>query len=67
MSGHSAPALGRRSFIAGSASLGLATALPGGAAAVAREIGEFRLVAAPGQVPLVGVPYPETQVWTYNG
>jgi FtsP/CotA-like multicopper oxidase with cupredoxin domain len=67
MSGYLGPALSRRSFIAGSAGLAVATALPRSAAALAAAVTEFRLVAGAGQIPLVGSPHPDTPVWCYNG
>jgi FtsP/CotA-like multicopper oxidase with cupredoxin domain len=56
----------RRSFLIGSASLVAAASLPreSRGAAPAKE---FTLSAAPGRVRLVGLPYPETDVWSYNG
>jgi FtsP/CotA-like multicopper oxidase with cupredoxin domain len=56
----------RRSFLFGSASLVAAASLPreSRGAAPAKD---FILRAAPGRVPLVGPPYPETDVWSYNG
>jgi FtsP/CotA-like multicopper oxidase with cupredoxin domain len=33
----------------------------------AGPIADFRLVARPGRTHLVGAPYPETAVWSYNG
>jgi FtsP/CotA-like multicopper oxidase with cupredoxin domain len=38
-------------------------AWPGRAASSAK----YELVARPGRAPLVGAPYPETAVWSYNG
>lgn len=67
MSRFSQPMLSRRSFMAGSAGVVSATALPRQADALAPAIREFRLVAAPGQSSLVGAAHPETSVWTYNG
>jgi FtsP/CotA-like multicopper oxidase with cupredoxin domain len=56
----------RRSFLAagGGAAIGaFLPAWPGRAASSA----EYDLVARPGRAPLVGAPYPETLVWSYNG
>ena len=41
----------------------LASAWPAGAAAIPQH----RLAARSGRTPLVGAPYPETAVWSYNG
>ena len=63
----SGPAVGRRAFLLGSASLACATALnvqPRVARAQTREV---KLVAAPGRVSLVGPPHPDTDVWCYGG
>jgi FtsP/CotA-like multicopper oxidase with cupredoxin domain len=56
----------RRSFLAagGGAAIGVfLPAWPGRAASSAK----YELVARPGRAPLVGAPYPETAVWSYNG
>jgi FtsP/CotA-like multicopper oxidase with cupredoxin domain len=58
--------LSRRSFLAtsGGAAVGaLLPAWPGRAASSAT----YDLVARPGRAALVGAPYPETSVWSYNG
>jgi FtsP/CotA-like multicopper oxidase with cupredoxin domain len=61
------PNVDRRSLLVGSASLAAATAFPrdgySGAVIPAKE---FALTAAPGRVSLVGRPYPDTDVWSYN-
>jgi len=61
------PDIDRRSLLIGSASLAAAAALSrgshGGPAIPAKE---FTLTAAPGRVSLVGQPYPDTDVWSYN-
>jgi FtsP/CotA-like multicopper oxidase with cupredoxin domain len=56
----------RRSFLAagGGAAIGaFSPAWPGRAARSAK----YDLVARPGRAALVGAPYPETSVWSYNG
>jgi FtsP/CotA-like multicopper oxidase with cupredoxin domain len=56
----------RRSFLAagGGAAIGaFLPTWPGRAASSAK----YDLVARPGHAPLVGAPYPETAVWSYNG
>ncbi|XSC45682.1 multicopper oxidase family protein [Bradyrhizobium sp. RDT10] len=57
----------RRSLLIGSASLAAAAALlragHGRAVVPAKE---FALTATPGRVSLVGQPYPDTDVWSYN-
>jgi FtsP/CotA-like multicopper oxidase with cupredoxin domain len=60
------PAIDRRSFLATAASIALAPLLPGSASADA-PAKEFRLIAAPARLPIVGAPYPETDVWCYGG
>src|SRR5260370_13214330 len=59
--------IGRRSLLVGRASLAAGTAFPrdgySGAVIPAKE---FALTAAPGRVSLVGPPYPDTDVWSYN-
>src|SRR5260370_9541018 len=61
------PGMERRSLLGSGASLLAAAAFPrgsrGSTAAPARE---FTLVAAPGRLSLVGPPYPDTDVWSYN-
>ncbi len=60
------PAIDRRSFLTSAASLALAPLLPGSAhAGVPAK--EFRLVAAPARLPIVGGSYPETDCWSYGG
>jgi FtsP/CotA-like multicopper oxidase with cupredoxin domain len=60
------PFLSRRIFLAASGAAAAASVLrPWGAQA--GPIEDFRLVAGPGRTPLVGAPYPETVVWSYNG
>ena len=60
------PNISRRAFMLAGAALSLTPvlkALPS-LAAGARE---YRIVAAPGRVPLVGGDHPQTAVWAYNG
>lgn len=57
----------RRSLLIGSASLAAALSLPRESAGASVPAQEFVLSAAPGRVPLVGPPYPETDVWSYDG
>jgi len=59
------PAPSRRAFLIGSASFALAASLP--PALATATTGAFKLVAAPGRVPLVGAPHGETAIWSYNG
>lgn len=59
-------AINRRSLLVGSASLAASTVLPRGGRSATTDAREFRLVAAPKRLPLVGPPYPETDVWSYN-
>src|SRR5216684_2930891 len=60
------PEIDRRSLLVGSASLIASVALPRGSRGAAAPAKEFALVASPGRVPLVGAPYPDTDVWSYN-
>jgi FtsP/CotA-like multicopper oxidase with cupredoxin domain len=54
----------RRALLCAGAGLALAAGAPRRLRAAS---GAFRLVASPNRVPLVGAPYPETDVWAYNG
>ena len=60
------PAISRRSFLAGAASV-VAASLPRVAYAASTPIREFKLTAAPARWPIVGKPHPETEVWCYGG
>jgi FtsP/CotA-like multicopper oxidase with cupredoxin domain len=60
------PAISRRSFLVGAASAMAATSLSE-AADNPRLAKELRLVAAPAQLPIVGKPRPDTEVWCYDG
>src|SRR5262245_23146474 len=61
------PAVDRRAFLVGSASIAAATSLPRGVARAATPAREFALSAAPGRVSLAGSPHPDTDVWCYGG
>ena len=54
----------RRAVLRAGGGLALAAAVP---AALRAAPDELRLVARPARVPLVGAPYPETEVWSYDG
>ena len=58
--------LSRRTFLAASGAAAAASVLRPWRAR-AGPIADFRLVARPGRTHLVGAPYPETAVWSYNG
>ena len=58
--------LTRRSLLGGGAGLAGGALLPRHLRATAPST-EIRLVAAPGRVPLVGAPHPDTAVWCYDG
>lgn len=58
--------LDRRSLLAGGASLAAAVAFPRGSRSETTPAKEFALVAGPGRASLVGSPYPDTDVWSYN-
>ena len=65
------PVVSRRSaMLSGGATLVLCALRPSGAGWAAEpstRVQESRLVAEPGRMPLVGAPYPETDVWCYGG
>ncbi|TMJ31603.1 MAG: multicopper oxidase family protein, partial [Alphaproteobacteria bacterium] len=61
------PAIDRRSFLASAASLAFAPLASRDARAGAPPAKELKLVAAPARLPIVGGPYPETDVWCYSG
>jgi FtsP/CotA-like multicopper oxidase with cupredoxin domain len=56
----------RRGFLAASGAAATATLLPPWPG-WARSTADYRLVARPGRTHLVGAPYPETAVWSFNG
>lgn len=60
-------AIQRRAFLTGSASIAAAALLPQRSSRAAAPLKEFKLVAAPGRVSLVGAPHPDTDVWCYGG
>lgn len=57
--------MSRRALLRAGVGLAIAAAAP--RPLRAEPINEVRLVAHPARVPLVGKPYPETDVWSYNG
>src|SRR6516225_7465409 len=57
--------ISRRIFLIGTTGVAAAAALPAYARSSAPQ--DFTLVAAPGQVRLVGGAYPPTNVWCYDG
>jgi FtsP/CotA-like multicopper oxidase with cupredoxin domain len=62
------PAINRRSFLVSAASLAFAPLIPlPRDARAGAPVKDFKLVAAPGRLPIVGAPYPETNVWCYDG
>jgi FtsP/CotA-like multicopper oxidase with cupredoxin domain len=56
----------RRSFLAASGGAAVGALLPAWAGRAA-STAKHHLVARSGRAPLVGAPYPETAVWSYNG
>ena len=67
MSIHIASAVDRRSFLVGSSALGLSAALlPAVSRGSTGDVRKFSLTAVEKRLPLVGAPYPETDVWCYN-
>src|SRR6516164_9013801 len=61
------PAISRRSFLAGAASVAAAASLPRVASAAPTPLREFKLTAASARWPIVGKPHPDTEVWCYGG
>lgn len=61
------PSLSRRSLLLAGSAVALAPLLPFRRASATPAVIEKTRVAAPGRVPLVGAPYPETDVWCYDG
>jgi FtsP/CotA-like multicopper oxidase with cupredoxin domain len=59
-------AIDRRSLLLGSVSLAVAASIPRSASG-ATSVREFKLVAGPATLPLVGSPHPDTPVWCYGG
>jgi len=61
-----AKAVSRRSLLLTGGAVAIGMPLHFNRANAAMSV-EKRLVAAPGHVPLVGAPYPETSAWCYDG
>lgn len=59
--------LSRRNFLAGAAAAGIVPWPRPGQASSHAGLKEVFLKAKPGRVSLVGKPYPDTDVWSYNG
>jgi FtsP/CotA-like multicopper oxidase with cupredoxin domain len=59
-------AINRRTFLAGSASFAAVFPFAAGSHGAAKPAKEFTLVAGPTRATLVGSPYPDTDVWSYN-
>jgi FtsP/CotA-like multicopper oxidase with cupredoxin domain len=59
-------AVSRRSFLTAGAGAAIGASLPAWPGR-AGSIASYRLVARPGRAHLVGAPYSETPVWSYNG
>jgi FtsP/CotA-like multicopper oxidase with cupredoxin domain len=59
-------AVSRRSFLTAGAGAAIGASLPAWPGR-AGSIASYRLVARPGRAHLVGAPYSETAVWSYNG
>jgi FtsP/CotA-like multicopper oxidase with cupredoxin domain len=57
----------RRKLLIGGASVAAAASLPHNVLGASSPIKELRLTAAPAQMPIVGMPYPDTNVWCYDG
>lgn len=67
MSGTSLSTIQRRTFLTGSASIAAAAFFPLRSNGAPAPLKEFKLVAAPGRVSLIGAPHPDTDVWCYGG
>jgi FtsP/CotA-like multicopper oxidase with cupredoxin domain len=61
------PKMHRRTFLAGGAAITGAALLAGATRLAAQPARQFALVATTGRLPLVGPPYPDTDVWCYDG
>ena len=61
------PTLSRRSFLVGAAGVVVTSPLASASANSPGPVEEFKLVAAPSRVSLVGKRYPKTDVWSYDG
>ncbi len=59
-------AIDRRSLLIGGASLAAVTSLSCAARGAPAPAKEFKLIAAPGRLPIVGTPYPDTDVWCFG-
>jgi FtsP/CotA-like multicopper oxidase with cupredoxin domain len=57
----------RRSFLAASAGAAVGALFPAWPGRTEAASSNYHLVAGPGRTHLVGVAYPETSVWSYNG
>src|SRR5262245_54168669 len=58
--------LSRRALLAGATGCALATLLNRSTSAAAATARDIKLSAAPGRWPIVGKPYPPTDVWCYG-
>jgi FtsP/CotA-like multicopper oxidase with cupredoxin domain len=61
------PKIHRREFLVGTASIAASMLQSRHAIGSAGPVREFKLVAKPGRVSLVGAPHPDTEVWCYGG
>jgi FtsP/CotA-like multicopper oxidase with cupredoxin domain len=61
------PRVDRRTLLIGSASLAAVTSLPRIVRGASAPIREFHLTAVPARLPIIGMPYPDTDVWCYGG
>jgi FtsP/CotA-like multicopper oxidase with cupredoxin domain len=59
--------ISRRALLVAGGNALVGMALPPAAPRAAADISEKQLVAAPGRASLAGPPYPESEVWAYNG
>jgi FtsP/CotA-like multicopper oxidase with cupredoxin domain len=61
------PRVNRRALLIGSAMVAASTSLPRVARGAPASVRQFNLTAAPARWPIVGKPYPDTDVWCYDG
>lgn len=66
MSGIQRSAIDRRTLLVGGASLAAAASLSRAVRGATASVKEFKLVAAPGRLPIVGPPHPDTAVWCFE-
>ncbi|WP_028351842.1 multicopper oxidase family protein [Bradyrhizobium murdochi] len=66
MHSHSGPSINRRALLIGGTALAASASLVRAGRAAPAEPNVIELTAAAGRVPIVGAPYPRTDVWCYG-